>query len=661
MRRGSDATIGFMIEIARRLAASAAIVFAAFLCACGGGGGGSGNIPPQPSAILQLFAGAPGGSGNADGAGANASFTGPTGLAVDRQGLIHLVDAQSTVRSITPEGIVTTRAGTAGEPGFVDGTGKAARFNNPVAAAIDAAGILYVSDQFNNAIRRVTPGGVVTTIAGNGTQGFEDGAGRNATFRGPAAIAVDGAGNLFVADNGNCAIRRIDVDANVTTYAGAGGCGDADGFRTQARFSIISGLAIDPSGALIVADRGAIRKITVDGIVTTVAGRQDRSGYFDGPGATARFGAITAIAVDDRGNVYVGDAFNAVLRKVGTDGVVSTLAGQPGSNVTQDGSLASTSFSSFSSIAVAPNGDVLVAEADVVRVVNLATGSRTIAGRASSRGNIDGAAASARFRDLTDAVVDAGGNLYVADSGNHAIRKISRSGDVATLASGFDVITAMTIDAAANLYVVNFTPCGPPDFACRYSLYRVETSGAKTLVCGLPFLPQGIARDAAGNFYLPDRLSALTRMSATCAMTDVPLPTSLVRGIALDDAGNLYMADERDHLILKRTPAGSVDVFAGSPGEAGSRDGVGTEARFSKPVDVAVDSSGNVYVADRGNSLVRKITPAGVVSTIAGTAGQDGFAPGALPGIVQPVAVAVSGTDLYIAMPAAVAVVRNRP
>jgi len=639
------------------------IVLAACVCACGGGGGSDSGTAVPPPAILELFAGSPGGVGAADGMGANAAFTIPTGLSVDRAGNVYLVDSPSfTLRRVTPQGAVSTLAGTAGQAGFVDGAGKAARFNNPVATTLDAAGNLYVVDQFNHAIRRVTPDGIVTTIAGDGRPSYVDGTGRAATFSGPVGIAIDAVGNLFVADAGNCAIRKIDPSANVTTYAGgAPGCGHADGFRTQARFGLIVGIAVDSLGNLIVADGGAIRKITPEGNVQTVAGEPDRGGYVDAQGASARFAAITAIATDSRGNVYVGDTGNALVRKVTPDGTVTTVAGKRGVQVTHDADLASTTFQSFQSLAIAPNDELVIAEYTVVRVLNLATGSRTLAGRLPAAGYVDGDRTNARFDDLTDIVADAAGNLLVADSRNHAVRKIAPSGTVTTLAAGFDVITAMTIDAAANLYVVNYQLCGPPHFDCKYTLFRVDGAGAKTLLCELPFLPQGIARDDAGSFYLSSGGGLIVRMTPACAATNISVPALSSRGVAMDAAGNLYIADERGHTILKMAPSGLVEILAGAQGEAGSRDGIGADARFSMPRDVSVDGAGNVYVADRGNSLVRKITPSRVVSTVTGAAGQDGFVAGPLPGVVQPVAIAVTANDLYIAMPSAVAVVRNRP
>lgn len=652
-----------MTSACSRVAATISILLAACVCACGGGGGSDSGPAVPPPAVLELLAGSPGGVGAADGTGANAAFTIPTGLSLDRAGNVYLVDSPSfTLRRVTPQGSVSTLAGTTGQAGFIDGVGKAARFNNPVATTIDAVGNLYVVDQLNHAIRRVTPDGIVTTIAGDGRPSYVDGTGRAATFSGPVGIAIDAAGNLFVADTGNCAIRKIDAAANVTTYAGGGpNCSHADGFRTHARFGRITGVAIDSLGNLIVAEDTAISKITPDGNVQTVAGDPDHFGYVDAQGTSARFLNIMAIATDSHGNVYAGESANAVLRKVAPDGNVTTVAGKRNVNVTHDGDLASTTFLNFQSIAVAPNGELVIAEYTVVRVLNFATGSRTLAGRLPAAGYVDGERTNARFDDLTDIVADASGNLYVSDSRNHAVRKIAPSGTVTTLAAGFDVITAMTIDAAANLYVVNYQLCGPPRFDCKYTLFRVDGAGAKTLLCELPLLPMGIARDNAGNFYLSSGGSLIVRMTPACATDDISVPALISRGVALDGAGNLYFADERGHTVLKMAPSGLVEILAGAQGEPGSRDGAGRDARFSMPRDVAVDGAGNVYIADRGNSLVRKITPTRVVSTVAGTVGQDGFVAGPLPGVVQPVAIAVTGNDLYIAMPSAVAVVRNRP
>ena len=230
--------------------------------------------------ILALLAGSlGGGSGSADGTGAAARFASPSGVAVDSAGTVYVADGgNSTIRKITAGGVVTTLAGTAGALGSIDGTGAAARFSSPTGIAVDSAGTVYVADTGNSRIRKITAAGVVTTLAGSpGGSGSTDGTGAAARFYFPMGIAVDSAGTVYVADTGNSTIREITPAGVVTTLAGtAGATGSADGTGAAASFSSPSGVAVDSAGNLYVADRAnsTIREIAPAGVVTTLAGRR---------------------------------------------------------------------------------------------------------------------------------------------------------------------------------------------------------------------------------------------------------------------------------------------------------------------------------------------------------------------------------------------------
>jgi hypothetical protein len=439
-------------------------------------------------------------SGSADGTGAAARFLGPVGVATDSSDNVYVADSNNhTIRKITPAGVVTTIAGMAGMAGSTDGTGAAARFNGPAGVATDGAGNVYVADTDNNTIRKVTPTGAVTTTAGTGPVfGSTDGTGAGATFDNPAGVATDSAGNVYVAD--------------AYDFANSGALG------------------------LI------IRKITPTGAVTTLAGMAGMAGSTDGTGAAARFEGPFGIAIDSAGNVYVSDASNS----------------------------ANSGFCT-----------------DTIRKINAAGVVSTFAGTAGTCGSTDGTGAAARFGDPRGLATDSAGNVYVADG--TTVRKITPAGVVTTLA-GTAGVTGST-----------------------------DGTGA------------------AASFYS-------------------------LSGVATDSAGNVYVADTNNDIIRKITPAGVVTTLAGMAGMTGNTDGTGAVARFDAPSGVAVDSVGNVYVADTGNHTIRRITPANAVTTIVGRPGEIGFLPGPLPGLLSaPNSVALFGTTLYTTTNHAIVQVSNVP
>ncbi|MDB5765822.1 MAG: hypothetical protein JWQ61_636 [Collimonas fungivorans] len=346
------------------------------LAACGGGGDSSGspspvvNPSPTVAANVTTLAGS-GNPGRADAIGVAASFFNVNGVAADASGNVYVGDTgNNLIRVIAPSGAVTTLAGS-GTAGSVNGTGAAASFNGPSGIAVDVSGNVYVADTTNNLIRKVTPGGVVTTLAGSGATGSMNGAGSAASFSLPTGVAVNAAGNVYVADGGNNLIRMITPAGMVTTVAGNLTRGSADGAGAAASFSVPAGVALDASGNLYVADRmgSLIRKVTSAGLVTTLAG----NGSFDskdGVGSAASFSQPNSVAVDTQGNVYVADTGNRLIRMITPAGVVTTLAGN------------------------------------------------------SQAGSVNGAGTAASFTATVGVTADAAGNLYVAD--RNVIRKISK-------------------------------------------------------------------------------------------------------------------------------------------------------------------------------------------------------------------------------------------
>jgi len=305
--------------------------------------------------------------GYADGTGSAAKFFSPSGIAADSTGNIYVADFNNNaIRKITPAGVVTTLAGHPGTSGSADGTGNAAQFYSPTAVVPDTNGNVYVADTYNATIRKVTPAGVVTTIAGQaGNWNWADGNGANALFAMPRGLTIDASGNLYVADGINRVIRKITPAHDITTFAGSPGVqGSADGNGPSASFTGLFGLAIDTAGNIYAADydNNNIRKITPARHVTTIAGLAGSPGTADGIGLAATFYAPWAVATDSSNNVYVTDGFNSTIRKITQAGVVTTLAGIPGVSGSANGSGNSATFSWPQGIATDSSGSLYVAD-----------------------------------------------------------------------------------------------------------------------------------------------------------------------------------------------------------------------------------------------------------------------------------------------------------
>ena len=565
-----------------------------------------------PAGVVTTLAGVAGVQGSADGTGSAARFNSPSGVAVDSSGNIYVADSgNDTIRMITPAGVVTTLAGSAGQAGSVNGTNSAARFNTPSGVTVDSSGTLYVADTGNNMIRSITAAGEVATLAGSGIAGSANGTNSSARFNAPSGVAVDSSGNVYVADTDNDTIRKVTPDGVVTTLAGsAGKAGSANGTNSVARFNTPFGVAVDSSGNIYVADtdNDTIRKITPAGAVTTLAGKAATFGSADGTNNAARFYQPHGVAADSTGKVYVADYYNFAIRKITQAAVVTTLAGLPAAFGGNDGLGSVARFDSPSGVAVDTSNNVYVADTFTmtIRKITPAGAVTTLAGLGAAPGTNDGTGSAARFYDPNAVAVDSSGNLYVADTGNHTIRKITPAAVVTTLAglagaSGsadgtnsaarFNSPSGVAVDSSGNLYVAD---------TGNQTIRKITPAGAVTTLAGL-----------VGAFGSDDGTGSAARFNA---------PFDL----AVDSSGNIYVGDSGNSTIRKITPAGVVTTLAGLAGNLGGDDGTNSAARFDSPRGVAVDSSGNVYVADYFNFTIRKITPAGAVTTLGGLAQAHG-------------------------------------
>ena len=344
-----------------------------------------GSVVSSPPATLTVnalgvttLAGWPGAAGGADGTGWNARFSYPGGVRTNAAGTIFVADStNNTVRQITPAGAVTTLAGTAGMTGSANGTGSAALFNGIGGVAPDSQGNLYVADSGNYTIRKIVlSSGAVTTLAGvAGSSGNTNGTGSAARFTDPENLAVDSAGNIYVADGKGNVIRKVTPAGTVTTLAGSGAAGYLNATGTAAEFNDPSGIAVDAAGNVFVADTGndVIREVTPAGVVTKLAGTADRSGSTDG--ASGRFSTPAGVAVDASENVYVADTGNDTVREIAPNGTVTTIAGSAGLEENVDGLPLDARFWTPGDIAVNSAGTLYVADTYNMTVRRLIPGA----------------------------------------------------------------------------------------------------------------------------------------------------------------------------------------------------------------------------------------------------------------------------------------------
>ena len=327
---------------------------------------------------------------------------------------------------------VSTLAGLAGPCGYRNGIGADALFCSPKGMSVNIAGDIYTVDNWLGTLREITPAGLVTTVSGlAGSFGSADGEGSDARFRNPSGTAVDSAGNIYVADSGNCTLRKVTPAGAVTTLAGvAGSCIAVDGTGSDARFNGLAGVAVDSTDNIYVTGWGSctIRKVTPAGEVSTIAGKDGVCTTVNGTGTAARFANPSGIAIDSDGNMYVADESGATIRKVTSNGVVTTLAGFPGAAGSVDGIGIEARFDVPSWTAVDGLGNIYVTDYldDTIRMVTPTGAVSTLAGLAYSGGSTDGTGGEARFL-RPDGIAVYGASVYVADRGNNTIRELTVS------------------------------------------------------------------------------------------------------------------------------------------------------------------------------------------------------------------------------------------
>ncbi len=579
------------------------------------------------------------------GAATEAQLNLPQGVAVDGSGTLYIADTgNNAVRRVTPDGVIVT---------LVGATAKSVQLNAPQGVAIDAAGNLYVSDTKNSVIRQVTSAGAITTVAGNGTRGFsgDGGAATSAQLNLPAGIAVDAAGRLYIADSGNSVVRRVTAGGSIATVAGTGGVSGyfGDGQKaTIAQLNAPSSVAFDTAGNLYLCDSGnnTIRRVGLDGTIATVAGNGTVGFSGDGGAATsAQLWSPWGVATDLNGDVLIADYYNYRVRRIAPDGTISTLAGNGAGGYHGDGGPA-TSSQLFQPMAVAVDTARNYYIADTfgnsVRKVTPDGTITTLAGAAGVRGYAGdgGPAATALLNRPRGVLADSSGNIYISDSDNERVREITAStGNIATVAgtgtAGYSGNGALAIDGQVT------SPCGLAldstldlfiaDFG--NNVIREITVNNSYIVFAAGVYNPGYYGDGAG---------------ATSAYLNSP------SSVAMDSAGNTYIADSYNNAIRKVDTAGIITTVAGN-GTAGytGDGGPATSAQLFQPWGVAVDASGNLFIGDTGNNAIREVSASGTIATVAGGhgAGYSGDGSAALSAQLNgPAGVAVdSAGNVYIA------------
>jgi sugar lactone lactonase YvrE len=660
------------MNLARSTGRAIAFASLAALQACGGGSGGGDNVNPPPvnpppalMGKVALLAGDVGGAGNLDGARSNATFFGIQALTVDPVGNLMVAEAGNhALRKIASDGTVTTVAGGDMAAAFADGQGSAAKFLDPQFVAADASGNWYVSDN-GEYIRKVTPQGMVTTLAAIPADlscGYSCHAGK--------PLALDAAGAVyFTASN---QLRKLAPNGQMTTLVNAI---SSQGIPTPA-FGFVympSSLVVDAQGTIYIADRNqpVVRKVSPSGEMTILAGSEARGPVVDGQGSDARFDELQAITMDASGNLYVLEG-NGAIRRITPAGAVSTVrqktqnfGGRYAYNYVGFARDAAGNFY----LSVLGNGDNALSYGHPAILKIDAQGVESVyAGRQGVAGDADGTGSAAQFSGPRSPSFDANGNLVVLDrstwgSSLHlgesvSLRRIAPDGGTTTLVrTNYDhLMIGSAVDAHGNAYVGGG----------RRVLVVAPDGTAKPFVDGRADLPEWLmvlAVDGAGSVYaaagatVPSgsfasrtygavyKISSDKTVSLLAGKADVQgfadgagesARFSSISGGAVDSAGNLYVADPENHRIRKITPAGLVSTVAGQGGAPGYSDGPAADAKFAFPVDVKIDAQGNLYVADRNNAVVRKISPSGMVTTVVGTPGKFGFVHGALPGVIPP-------------------------
>ncbi len=577
------------------------LILAAPLCAAA--------TVPVPAYTINTVAGS---SNVGDGGPATAAaLSDAEGVAVDSSGDVFIADANDhRIRKIAPDGTISTVAGD-GFPGFSGdgGPASAARLNTPYGVTVDSAGDLYIADLGNNRVREIAADGTITTVSGT------------ETFLAPRNVALDAKGNLYVSEFGGHRVRCVSTSGTITTIAGTGTAGFSGdgGPATAAELNYPAGLAFDSAGNLYIADssNNRVREVVVAGTITTVLGT-------GAPGATLpnQLNVPTGLAIDPSGNLDVADSGNQRIQQLTPSGAIQTLPG------------------AGRGLAADSQGDLFIADISQVLELSPALKLTTIAGGGSYFfGGDGGPATSARLNGPVALALNASGGLYIADQKNSRVRMVDATGTIntvagdGTFASGPGELSApggVAVDSSGLLYIADQNNDRIVALVSAGNLVTVAGTAIPGFNGdGLPatstqlFSPGAMAFGPTGILYFADKGNQRLREMLT-DQTIATVEQIAVSGIAVDSLGQLYVADADLHEVFRIDRAGHQDIIAGT-GTAGfaGDGGPALAALLNSPGGVAVDASGNIYIADTANNRVRVVTPDGNIQSIAGTGAAD--------------------------------------
>jgi sugar lactone lactonase YvrE len=597
----------------------------------------------------------------------NAAMTAPLGLgfsasvATDAGGTIYVADPLNhMVFRIT--GLVMSVVAGTGISGYSGDGGPAvnAQLNYPSGVAVDASGNVYIADQNNNRIRKVTSAGVITTIAGNGNFAFsgDGGPATSAAMAAPRSLAVDGSGNIYIGDQNNYRIRKVDNTGKISTIAGNGiCCYNGDGAATSVQLGQANALTLDANGVLYIGEQqNRIRKLS-GGTLTLIAGTGNCCFNGDGSALTTNVDRPSGLAVaSDGSTLWFMDQGNNRLRSL-SGGNITSIAGDGNFAFAGDGGpQANAEFANPSGLARDSSGNFYIADGLNKRIRKITSGGTisTIAGNGGYRYGGDGGPATNAYIDsaVSSLTTDSAGNLFIGDGDNHVVRRVDTAGTITTFAGTGTPSTATGDGGAATSAGISTpfaTAVRPTDQALIFveAYYRnnlravTNPGGVISSIGNVTWNGNTItamAVDSAGNYYMaagPQILKVAAGGGATTTFAgtgsvgysgDGALATQAtfnnISGIAINSAGDVFIADTGNRVIrMVNHSTLNVTTVAGNGGCCGSGDGGSAiSATFNWPTGVAVDGTGHIFVADRFNNSVRMFTVGGTIKTVAGTA-----------------------------------------
>src|SRR6202162_5522059 len=572
----------------------------------------------------------------------------PRSVAIDAAGNLYIADtSDNRIRKVTFSGIISTYGGT-GAPGYSGDRGQAtvAELSGPTGVAVDGSGNVYVADRGNFRVRRISINGTINTVAGNGTAGFsgDNGPALSAQVT-PLAVTVDNKGNLFIADGTNYRIRKVDSNGTITTIAGTGTSGFSgdNGPATNALIGLVTSLAVDAASDLYLADltRERVRKIDTAGMITTVAGTGDYGYVDDGLPATSEIMLPDGVAIDGSGNLLISDINLNVVRRVDlSTGLIFTVAGNGNPGFLGDsGAATNGEMNSPAGLIVDSNNQIYVADLFNQRIRKVAGSVITTFAGTSNR---DGGPAVSAFLNVPEGLAVTGtSSVLVADTGDMVTRRFNIGGTIGTTGQLQAPPHGVAVDAAGNFYVtadaplvLNLTPSGVTSIIAGNSQDGYSGDGGPATAAMIS-MPTGVAVDSGNNVYFTDfNNNRVRKVSASGIITTIAGNGHFVFSgdngpalsagmdpldVAVDNKNNLYVADHIHNSSHKITPDGTITTVAGTGASGYAGDGgPATSALMNSPTGVAVDNAGNLYIADNGNSVVRRVTSSGLITTIAG-------------------------------------------